>query len=348
MNRINIIKNLAVALVVGLSFTACDKVKEVDPIGDRGQTIVKIVDGGNIDANFVTAGPIPGNRKDSLSLGSGLVANAIDFVNKPTTLPAAVRIRRDVANNADLNKTMTVTVKDDTAAVTRHNAMTGSNLIKLPPSFYTVISPSPKVGGQGGTYNIVFQPGEFAKEIRIVIPNATLLDPSSSYALAFTITAADAGGVVSYAHTYLVRIGAKNNYDGIYELTFSNYHPSLNPGYAGDVTEVHMVTTGANSVKLYWPLAGTFATPSLFNGGFSYFGAQEPEYTVDPTTFKVTVQNSFSGATTFYTMNPGFNSYYDPASKTMFAKFGYSYVNGTFASGVSREWTQAFRYIGPR
>jgi hypothetical protein len=101
-------------------------------------------------------------------------------------------------------------------------------------------------------------------------------------------------------------------------------------------------------VKLYWPDAGGYANPAILSGGFSYFGSQEPEYTINPTTNAVTVQNAFVGATTFYTMAQGFNSRFDPATKAMFAKWGYSYTTPGVFDASCREWTQEFTYLRPR
>lgn len=309
-------------LFLVLAFTSCIK-KEVTPLGDEGKTFLKIIGGGS-----------PANE----------VNNFIDFVNTSQKL-MAIDIRRDAAKNADLNTSMTVTIKDDTAAVREVNP----DYLDFPSSWFSYEMDGTRTGGVGGTYTFVFKPGEFAKQVYLVIPDATLLDPSSTYALGFTITAVDNGGSISYAKSQVVTIGAKNNYDGVYENTFSNYHPSSNPGYTGDVVEVHMVTTGANSCKIYFPLFGGYYCPAVLGGGLSAFGAQEPEYTVNPATYQVTVQNAFPGAVTFYTMAAGFNSHYDPGTKTFNVKWGYGYdPGGVFNAAATREWTQSMKYLRSR
>lgn len=318
----NFIKTCSAVLLFAVVATSCKKAQETDEVFDAGRTIVKVLNGGTSDD--------PGVNK-----------SAIDFVPTPTVITVA-DIRRDVPSTSELNKTMNVVVKDDSAIVT------SMGYEHLDPSWYTIGAETPRTGGQGGTYAITFNPGEVAKQIQITITDATVLDPSVVYALGFTIVSADADGVVTTLGTVIAEIGAKNDYDGIYELTWQNYHPTSNPGYTGDVTTVHMVTSGANSVKIFWPLAGEFANPAVLGGGLSYFGAQEPEYTVNTGTNKVTVQNAYVGATTFYTMNPGYDSHYDPVTKTMYAKWGYSYVAGNFDPAASREWTQVFVYQGPR
>jgi hypothetical protein len=321
MRYLNLTKQIAALALASALFSSCDKEDEIVVLGDKGTTIVKILEGGT-----------PASKLWS-----------VDFVNAPSTL-LAIDLRRDIPNETELNKSVTVVIKDDTAAVRALDP----TLVQMPTAFYTIGSGTPKVGGQGGTYTITFAPGEIAKEIYITIPNATLMSTSSTYGLGFTIQSSTGGRVSDVAKTLIYKIGAKNAYDGVYECAFSNYHPTLNAGYTGDVTEVQMITTGANSVKIYWPDAGGFACPAILSGGFSYFGAQEPEYTVNPANNAVTVQNAFVGATTFYTMNSTHPNNYTPATKVMDVRWGYSYVAGAFVVGTSREWTQKFTYLRSR
>ena len=311
-------------LALMVSFASCIK-KEVTPLKDGdGQTLVKILGGDN-----------PAAVKSVF----------IDFVNAPQRI-LAIDIRRDANGEAELQTPMTVVIKDDTAAVRAASA----SFVKLPDAFYTLQSEAPRVGGSGGTYTFEFKAGEFAKQIYIVIPNATLMDPSSTYALGFTIQSISSRPKtnISYAKSLVVTIGAKNAYDGVYEDQFTNYHPSSNPGYTGDVTEVEFITTGANKCKIFWPLAGAYAKPAILGGGFSYFGIQEPEYTVNVSTNAVTVQNAAPGAVTFYTMATGYRNDYDPSNRTFYVKFGYSYtVPGVF-DAACREWTQTLKYLRSR
>lgn len=322
MKLFNFTKSIAAIAVAALFFTSCEKRVEVDPIGDRGQTLIKIIGAG--------ADTMPGNK-----------SFAIDFVNTSKTL-MVVDIRRDVANNDDLMTTATVVIKDDTAAVTR------AGYTQFNPAWYTVSGDGVvKTGGIGGTYTVTFQPGEFAKQIYVTIPDATVLDPSANYGLGFTILSTTAG-TVSSNKSILVTIGAKNAYDGHYSLNFCNYHPAGNPGYTCDVTEVDLITTGANTVKMYWPDAGGYFIPITYGGSISYFGGQTLGLTIDPVTNKVVAQNVDPTAATFYTMSPTFNSYYDPTTRTFYLKFGYSYVGGVFTPGTSREWTLTLTYLRSR
>lgn len=184
-------------------------------------------------------------------------------------------------------------------------------------------------------------------QIPIVFPNTSAFVLTTTYAIGLEITSADQGYQVAANRRQIVIVyNVKNNYDGRYRLEFTNYHPISNPGYSGSTVEVELRTTSAFACKLYYQ--GVAQNPSILNGNLSAFGAQEPEYTFNPTTNAVTVQNTAPGATTFYTMNPSYPNNYDPINKIINVKWGYSYVGGTFALGASREWTQKFTYLGPR
>lgn len=319
MKYLNLSKPFAALAITALVLSACSKVDVQKSIGDAGQTLVKILGGAP------TATPT-------------IVAKPIDFVNAPVTLVAA-DIRRDIPNPTELNKAMIITVKDDNAIVT------ASGRVVLPSAWYTIGAGTPR---SGGVYTINMAPGEFAKEILITVPNATLLDPATKYGLGFTITTADAGGVISTQRSLILEIGAKNAWDGTYEDVFTNYHPTSNPGYTGDKTTVEFHTISATECKIYWPDGPGYYNPAVLGGVLNAFAAQEPGYNVNTATNAVTVQNRYSGATTFYTMNASFNSRYDPGTKTFFVKWGYSYtVPGVFDAGC-REWTQTLRYLGPR
>lgn len=228
MKYLNITKQFASLALVALAFTSCDKVKVTDPVGDQGQTLVKILGGGSPAA---------------------IKSNPLDFVPTPATFVGA-DLRRDLPNNAELNKTMNIVVKDDTAAVRAANPA----YVILPASFYTLNVP--KTGGSGGTFNVTFKPGEFARQIIVTVPDATLLDPSTKYALAFTITSADGGGVITNSKSIIVEIGAKNIVHENLKWDFFRWNlaalPSALPtiprssGWDGDPVTLATIAANAN------------------------------------------------------------------------------------------------------
>ena len=229
---------------------------------------------------------------------------------------------------------ITVTLQVDNSTVATANP----SYVVLPASAYTFPSTS-----------VTIPAGERLSGAFKIALNTSTLDPKNVYALGIKIasTSSPSVKVPSNLGDIVIAFNVKNKYDGKYKLTFKNYHPTSNPGYTGASTTVELRTVGPNSVKIYWPAVPGFFNPAILAGGLSYFGAQEPEYTIDATN-KVTVQNSYSGATTFYTMNISSPSVYDPVTKTIDTKWGYSYtVPGVF-DAACREWTQKFEYIGPR
>ena len=262
-------------LVAGamILLNSCDKPKTVVNVGDGGQTVVKVVGGGD---------------------PASIVKNPVDFVPTPTVVLAA-DVRRDIANNTELNRIMHVTVTDDTAAVTAADP----NYVHLDPSWYTVGAGTPKTGGEGGTYDVTFAAGEFAKQIYITIPDATVLDPSSLYGLGFTITTADANGKISQSRSVVIEIGAKNNWDGVY-LRQGTYSDVSAAGagftYGGD-QQYSLVTAGAATCKVINDdLNGGIPGYIFSNAGTgSYYGSYGYVISFNPATNTISEIHNYYG-----------------------------------------------------
>lgn len=251
-----------------------------------------------------------------------------------------LELRREASTPAELNKKLVVKIKHQNALIADPSA---GAIRELPRNLYTNHNDNPF---DGQYWTVTFNPGEFVKFLKINIDPSSLLSISNRVGIGLLIAEAP-GALISETKGQIgVEISAKNKYDGVYRLTWTNYHPSANPGYTGSTQEIEMRTTGPNKVKLYWPLAGAYAIPSILNGGLGYFGAQEPEYTVDQSTNAITIQNV--GGTIVYQLAQGFNTRYEPATKTIYAKFGYNYNGGAFDPANTREWTQTMVYLRPR
>ncbi len=267
MKRYNIFKCLTLMAILLIGFASCEKAKEADPIGDRGQTIVKLIDGG----------------------APGHVLLGIDFVTTPQKVDVA-DIRRDVPNTAEMNRTMNIVVKDDTAALRQYNIDNGTDIQTMNPAWYTLNIPK---SGVGGTYNITLAPGELAKQITVTIPNATLLDPAATYGFPFTITSVDANGKISVSKTIVFEIGAKNDYDGQYEITGTL--TDANGLYTGDYGDpdaprtYNLVTVGGQTGLFFdvsWDYQN-YIVVSIAAGTGANTGIR-PRITFDPVTNLVT------------------------------------------------------------
>jgi hypothetical protein len=317
MKFINIKTQLALFAVTAMLVASCKKVEVPQPVGTAGRTWVKIIGGGS------PASP-------------GVVKSPIDFKPTPITLTAA-DLRRDCPNATELARTMHVTVKDDTAAVRIANAAYKI----LPAAWYTIGSTTPKTGGLGGTFNVTFNAGEFAKPILITIPDATVLDPSTLYGLGFTITTTDADGNISSVKTEVIEIGAKNAYDGIYSYVSGLVTRYTAPGVpAGDALsgplgsanpDVTMSTVGAYTVEV---------TGHTWSGGTSGIGGIDNfRVTVDPNTNLV---NCIALGNATLTNWAGHTNSYDPVKKTFTLAFRWN------PTANVREYEVVYKYKGPR
>ena len=251
MKYLKFARHIAILAVGALVFSACKKDKLASPMGDAGQTLVKIINGGT---------------------PASIVKKPVDFVPTPSTV-LAVELRRDIPNETELNKTMIVTIKDDTAAVRAANPA----YIQMPTAWYTLQMDGVKTGGQGGTITFTFKPGEFSKEVYVTIPNATLMNPSSLYGLGFTITTADAGSKISTQKSVVIEIGAKNNWDGVYSNVKTNtFLDVTNSAFTrlDEDQQYSLITAGATKC-IVWndDLNGGGAGYIFLNGGSgTYYG----------------------------------------------------------------------------
>lgn len=257
-------------LVLSVSFTACIK-KEVTPLKDEGSTFVKILGGNNPAA---------------------IISNPIDFVNYSQNI-VVCDVRKDAANNASLMSSTTVTIKDDTAAVRAANP----NYINLPTAWYSLKGDFTKTGGMGGVYNMTFKPGEFAKEISIEIPNAMLMNPSSLYALGFTITTVSADSKISFQKSVVIEIGAKNPWDGVYEMS-GTFADVSNAAFVYDGEQQYsLITVGATKcVVRNDDLNGGIPGYIFSNAGAgTYYGAYGLVISFDPATNKISELYNYYG-----------------------------------------------------
>ncbi len=316
-----VLQQLLFISAIAFFLISCEKGEEPFPTSlNTEKTIVSLPD--------AAVGPL---KTIALDLNPGvLTLNVLEIVRATKTV-------------AELNSPLTVKIKLQNAVISDPSS---GAVQELPRNLYTNHPDNPF---DGQYWTITFQPNEWKKHLKILLDPSTLISLTSRVGLGFQI--ADVGNAqISDSRFQLgVEISAKNQWDGVYALTWTNYHPSANPGYTGSTTEIQLRTTGANKGKMFWPLANVFSCPSILNGNLSYFLAQEPEYTINTSTNAVTVQNAAPGATVFYSMATGFTSRYEPATKTFYVKWGYNYgAGGAFDPATTREWTQTFTYLRPR
>ena len=267
MKKNNILKSALAIVAFGTIMASCKKVTSPEPIGDGGQTIVKLYQG---------------LADTAAGYSAGYKLLNIELASTPQTLEM-VDVRRDAANSNDLNKTMNIVVKNDPGAVTTYN----SALVPLPAGSFTVDAATPLVGSD---YNVTLEPGNIARIIKITITNAQTLDLNNSYGMGFTISSVDANGkIAGLEKTIVVEIGLKNKWDGCYIVSTNSFTDFVNPaltGYAswkaclqtsGQYTDVAYLTDIVGSPALattawlntpYHPIVNTGTNAGSVYGNF--------------------------------------------------------------------------------
>jgi Domain of unknown function (DUF1735) len=314
----NLIKATLVLSVIGV-FNACTKVDTPQPLGDKGQTIVKTM--------FDQADD---NGRLYRIVNIGLVSTPQDI--------EMIDVRRDIPNETELGKTMKVIIKDAPGAVSDYNAANGKSYIPLPPGSFTVDAANPRVGTD---YTMTFGPGEFAKWLKIKLLDALSLDLTKTYAMGFTITSADNNGhIAAKQNTIVVEVGVKNQWDGIYKITGDFTHPNAcftglfgGAANSGDL-EISLITTGSNSVKRdFFSYENAFCWNNC-TSVLTLFVAV-PRYNISSTTNAVTITPGPGNNVVFdnYSMS------YDPVNKQFNFQYGW---NG------SRFLNEKLKYLRPR
>lgn len=195
-------------LAAGL-FSACKKVEVAKDAGDQGQVLVKINNVGvNPANNFPTYAPIK-----------------VGVTSTPQSI-ILMDLRRDVPNNAELNKSLTVQFTLDTALLNAYKIQTGSPMVFVDNTLFTITGATQTVPG---TYQVTFAPGEFAHPVYLNVPDATLFPAGVIQGLAYTFSTeiVSGDGRISFDQRQgIFEIAALNDYEADYKVTGWFFHPS--------------------------------------------------------------------------------------------------------------------------
>jgi hypothetical protein len=257
------------------------------------------------------------NRKQVVQItgASDIIAFARD-VNPIVDTFVLIDIRRSPNTEADLNQPLTVKLVKNAALITAYNNANGTSYEEIPSSAYTLLT---------DINNIVFQPGEAVKEIKIRLDKTTL-DLSLQYALAFSLS--DAGGAVinTTLKDAIYAIGVKNQYDGHYQVTGTMVdvtNANLTGAYPMDV---FLITVGANSVIMWDNYWDGDVHGILSSGSPSYYGSFGLQINFDPsgngTILNVTnTWGQPAGNTRSAQLDPSGINKWNPATKNMDIKY---------------------------
>lgn len=180
-----------------------------------------------------------------------------------------------------------------------------------------------------------------------VIPNNLV---GGEYALGFRIKSVSNPEVKisgNFNNLFVV-VGVKNQYDGVYEMTGTLVDRVVATITGRYPEEIHLITTGANSVAMYYPVYHEYYHPINSGGSLSVYGLYSPVFNFDPTgNGKVlSVVNYYgqpaSNGRSARLDDSGINQM-NMTTKEM--KVKYFLVAGT---AVRTEFNETFRYKGPR
>lgn len=314
---------LILGALPALLLSSCIK-NEVKELGTAGKTFLKFLEA---PENKLFFEPFTGNRNVTL-----------------------LSIRRDANSSAELNKTATVNVRLDTAAIRRYNTANSETFERLPDSLFTLVGEGITKTGDL-TYQVTFNPGEFAKEFMISL-NGSKWDLSRKYAMPLVIT--DPGGlaVSSDRGEAIALISVKNKWDGKYTITgtmVDNASATLSGSYP---LEWDLVTSGPNQLiqfdNVYLGAPGHIISTG---SGLSYYGSYGLVINIDPTTNKITSVTNYygqpSGNGRSAQLDPTGLNYYDPATKTFYIKY-FLMQPAVVPSGPRVVFDEVWKYKGPR
>ncbi|WP_373550936.1 DUF1735 domain-containing protein [Haliscomenobacter sp.] len=288
-----IFKYIPLMLLGGaLSFLGCED-EVVNPIEGKGDNFVRIPEGVN-DLNLVALDVVPGVKTLRL----------LDLL-------------RDANSESSLGSSLGIKMKIDKAALDAFNAAHPAEAMEeLPASLYTTDALEFTLGA-----------GEFAKSINIKL-DPTKLDLTKRYGIAVSVVDASGHKVRNGQGSAVFNIVAKNQYDGIYEVTgtmVDNASAALTGLFP---VKYALITLGpgtveGNDVELGLPAGRGIGI--LSSGSTSYYGSFSPIFELDPATNKVIKVTNFfgqpAGNTRSAELDPSGVNQYDPATKSLEVKF---------------------------
>jgi hypothetical protein len=249
--------------------------------------------------------------------------NGLDALSfTPADTPSTFYVYVNVASPKALGKPINATLGVDSIFLNAYDTAQQAAYVVMPDSDYSL-----------STTTITVPSGQHLAFATLKI-FTNKVDASQQYVLPLTITKADLP-IEQWNHLMLY-IAVKNIYDGNYTLTGYASHPGVSvlTGPYGPVIEP-LATSGVSSVTMLnahpWSTASNATLP----------GTYSPVYAINPANDSVTITNAAFGPSSILNA-PGYPSYYDPATQTIYAQW--TYLGG----GGPRFFTDTLVYSGPR
>lgn len=217
-------------------------------------------------------------------------------------------------------------------------------VVLLPAAAYTI-----------PTADVKFGAGQRISDKFAISLNTSLLDASKVYGIAFSIESVSKPGVQlsSNLNSVVFIFTVKNKYDGTYTMTGTLVDNANSALTAKSPQTVYLVTTGANSVKVFNAGTGVASFKELFpissGGSESAYGSFQPQFIFDANNNVTAVVNTYgqpAGNTRSAEIDPSGINKYDPATKTLKVKW-FMYQPSAIA-GVRTTFDFTFAYTKAR
>lgn len=267
------------------------------------------------DQKVVSIGLTAASTDNHLVLVFDNVDKDTSFELVPIQLPS--RATEDVKVSVTLNP----------ALIGDYNGLNGTVHDVAPDNIYTILNPADTSG-----YIVTIPKGSYTGYLSLKINPRSFL--GNDYAIGFQISKVPAGYLISSnLGSGVAAVAIKNDWDGIYSYkgySLRGGDASLTGNFSGK--EMSLITAGATSLS--------FGSLAVWGDGNSLIGIGNPVLEIDNSgtpPYPVNITSS-GGAINA----PGYNSRYDPDTKTF-------YISFTWGGGPSsRLSTDTLTYLRPR
>ncbi len=323
----NIKSFLFVSLAISLLATSCIK-DDAPGAGSAGTPKIKILEG----------------PKRALFFSPFLTVKNIDLFS----------VRRDEVSAAGIDQSITIKVMAQPDSVETYNDANGTSYEALPDSLYTIVGNG--VTRNGEVFSIPIPAQAIGNELTIAM-NGGKWDVTHKYAMMFTIVDPAGLAITNGLKSVFVTIEAKNQWDGVYEVTGS-YTDLTNAAFKGvypytwELQTLSPTQCVVYDNELLGGVGFVFSTTGD-PADLSYYGSFGLVVTFDPATNKIVdLQNYYgqpSGNTRSAHLDPSGENMYNADSKTISIKYYMTQPSVVpTPPNIRATWDEKWKYTGPR
>lgn len=327
----SILSYLTMAFALGLFFSSCIK-DDAPGVGTAGTARIKILEA----------------PQRSLFFSPFLTTKSIDLFS----------LRRDEISSAGIDAAVTAHVLAEPDSVDAYNTANGTTYEALPDSLYTLFGNG--ISRSGNQFSIPIVSKSIGTELTIIM-DGSKWDVSHKYAMMYTISDSAGHRIPTGASSVFITIEAKNQWDGVYEVTgsfsdltnsaFSAIYPyewelqTLSPTQCVVIDNVNLGGAG-----FVFSTDGTGSAASL-----SYYGNFGLVVTFDPVTNKITAMENYYGQPAPNTRSAlldetsDTDNFYDLSTKTVNIKYYMTQPNVVKdPPNIRAKWNEKWKFVRER